>query len=300
LVYEYLLLQGKSITPDNLILTKDSRPTIEEYEDAHLAYYDPKNKKHVPEKKAFGIKGTPLEVDQTGLISGIVSTKALHEISKKYQATMTQFLVAIMMESIYLAQIKHREHLAYNASPVKIFVPVNLRKHLPSNTMRNFANFVKTEMVMNQEEITFEQILELVKKQFEQGLQKKELIRKMSENVAFEKNIFMRITPFHIKKFAMKMGYHLLGLKLNTMSFTNIGKIEFPSSMKPYISSVTAAVYSGSFNTVNCAICSYEDQFKITFTRSIVETTLEKTFFSKLQSFGLEVELESNFVEDYL
>lgn len=300
IVYEYLQEKGAKITPDNLIITTDSLPTKEEYEDAHLEYYDQNNRKHKKEEKALGIKGTPLGDYHIGLISGTISTTEIIRVSREHNATVTEFLSALMMMAIYDVQIKYRTHQKQNQKPVKIFVPVNLRKHFPSETLRNFSNFVKTDLVMNRENITFEEVLALVKSQFQEGLSRSELIRKMSENVAFEKNIFLRITPFHLKKFAMKIGYNLMGLTLNTMSFSNMGRIVFPESMKPYIKGVSCAVYSGKFNTVNVAIASYEDKFKITFTRSIIETHVEKEFFRQLTALGLAVEIESNYVEEYL
>jgi NRPS condensation-like uncharacterized protein len=121
----------------------------------------------------------------------------------------------------------------------------------------------------------------------------------MSENVAFEKNFFLRFTPYFLKKYALKIGYNMLGMKLNTMSLTNIGKIDFPESMEPYIVDVTAGVYSGKFNTLNCSIFSFKDKLKISFTRSIVETTIEREFFRHFTNLGFDVEVESNYVEEY-
>ena len=213
--------------------------------------------------------------------------------------TVTEYLTSVVMFTIYKTQIQYREHIKSNQKPVKIFVPVNLRKHFPSNTLRNFSNFIKTDMKMNKADISFEEIKALVKEQFAKGIEKDELIRKMSENVAFEKNIFLRITPYFLKNFVLKIGYSMLGIKLNTMSFTNIGRFIVPESMKPYIYDVTAAVYSGKFNTVNCAIITYEDKFKMTFTRSIIETRIEREFFRHLQEEGLDIFIESNYVEDY-
>jgi hypothetical protein len=154
-------------------------------------------------------------------------------------------------------------------------------------------------MRMDKPDITFEEIKEVVKEQFAKGIEKDELIRKMSENVAFEKNIFLRMTPYFLKNFVLKIGYSMLGIKLNTMSFTNIGRVVFPDSMKVHIKDVTAAVYSGKFNTLNCAIVSFEDRFKITFTRSIIETKIEREFFRYLRNQGLDIEIESNYVEEY-
>lgn len=299
LVYEYLLLKGHPVTPDNQILTKDSHPTLEEFEDAQHTYYNPKNRKHVHEEKGFLIPGTPIADLNVGLISGTISTKKLSELARSYGATITEYLVAVVMNVIYVTQIRYREHLKQNALPVKIFIPVNMRKHFPSKTLRNFSIFLKTNMKMNRPDITFQMILDHTKESFRLGLEKDELIRKMSENVSFEMNLALRLTPLIFKKYAMKIGYYIMGARLNSMSFSNVGKVDFPKSMEPYVVSVGAAVYAGRLNTVNCALVSYQDKFKITFTRSIMETTIEREFFRTFAQMGIDVEIESNFVEEY-
>lgn len=299
LTYEYMVLAGKDIKPDNLVPTKNQRPSMEEYEDANTKFYDKKNKKHVPEKRAYRIKGTPLSEDLTGIISGTMSTSRMIKLARENNMTITEYFTALMMYTIYVTQIQYRGQIKSNQSPVKIFVPVNLRKHFPSNTLRNFSNFVKVGMVMTEDDISFEDLKIVVKEQFEKGMTKSELIRKMSENVKFEKNIFLRFTPYFLKKYALKIGYNMLGMKLNTMSLTNIGKVDFPESMQPYVYDVTAGVYSGKFNTVNCSIMSFQDRLKISFTRSIVETTIEREFFRHFTNLGIDVEIESNYVEEY-
>jgi len=299
IVYEYLLLKGYKVTPDNIILTKDSLPCKEEYEDAQGMYYDPNNKKHVHEDKAYHVKGTPIEENNVGLIAGTLSTKKVLELARSHQATITEYLTTVIMYTIYLTQIKYREHLKEHQKPVKIFVPVNMRKHFPSQTLRNFSIFVKSDMRMNRPDITFDEIMALVKEQFKSGMEKKELIRKMSENVSFEKNIFLRLTPYFLKKYALKIGYALMGITLNTLSLSNLGSIDLPLSMQPYVVDVSAGVYSGKYNTINLAISSYQDRFKITFTRSIIETTIEREFFRHFTSKGIPVEIESNYVEEY-
>ncbi len=299
LVFEYLLLKGYKVTPDNIILTKDSLPQKEEYVDAQSVYYNPNNRKHVPEERAFHVKGTPIEDNNIGLISGTLSTNKMLELAREHQATITEYLTALTMRIIYLTQIKYREHLPENQKPVKIFVPVNMRKHFPSNTLRNFSIFVKSNMKMNRPDISFDEILALVKEQFKAGMEKSELIRKMSENVAFEKNIFLRITPYFLKKYALKIGYSFLGITLNTLSLSNLGSVDLPLSMQPYIDNISASVYSGKYNTINLAISSFQDKFKITFTRSIIETTIEREFFRHFTSKGIDVLIESNYVEEY-
>jgi NRPS condensation-like uncharacterized protein len=300
LIYEYLKLKGYAVTPDNIIRTKNEKPMSEEYEDANEKYYNSKNRKHVPEVRGYRIKGTPLVENNTGLITGTFSTKAILELARSKGLTMTQYFSALMMYVIYNTQIRYRGHFKSNKLPVKIFVPVNLRKHFPSKTLRNFSNFVKTELVMTSDDITLGELFELVKVQFAKGMTKEELIRKMSENVAFEKNFFLRFLPYYIKHFALKVGYNMLGMKLNTMSLTNIGRIVFPESMEPYIKDVSAIVNAGSYNTVNCAILSYRDELKVAISRSIIETNIEREFFRHFTDLGLKVSIESNYVGEYI
>jgi len=300
LVYEYLSLKGYNVLPDNIIKTKNERPVQEEYEDANEKYYNSKNRKHIPEKRAYRIKGTYLPDNNTGLISGTMSTKAMLNLARSKGLTMTEYFTGLMMFTIYNTQIRYRTQLKSNQAPVKIFVPVNLRKHFPSETLRNFSNFVKSDLVMDRDDITLDELFEHVKTRFKEGMTKEELIRKMSENVAFEKNVFLRFMPYFIKRYALKIGYNMLGMKLNTMSLTNIGRIVFPKSMDPYIIDVTAAVYAGKYNTVNCSILSFNDKLKITFTRSILETNIEREFFRHFTDLGFDLSVESNFVEEYV
>ncbi len=106
--------------------------------------------------------------------------------------------------------------------------------------------------------------------------------------------------PYYVKRYALKIGYNMLGMKLNTMSLTNIGKIIFPESMKPYIKGISAAVFAGYYNAVNCSIISYDDLLSITFTRSIIETNIEREFFRHFAELGFNVEITSNYVEEYI
>jgi NRPS condensation-like uncharacterized protein len=300
LTYEYLTLKGYNMTPDNLIITKDSLPTIEEYEDSPSTYYDPKNRKHVKEKKAYSIKGTPINENNMGIIAGTISTSKILELARSYDCTVTEYLTALIMETIYNTQIKYRGLLRENQKPVKIFIPVNMRKYFPSKTLRNFVLFLSTNMVMSRNDISFDEIIAHVKEQFKKGLDKDELIRKMSENVAFEKNVFLRIAPYFIKKIALKIGYSFMGNSLITLTISNMGVVEIPTSMQPYVKNFGATIYSGKTNPLNIAVTSYGDKFRITFVRSIIETTIEREFFRHFTSKGIDVEIESNYLEEYL
>ncbi len=300
LIFQYLKLKGYSVTPDNMIKTIAELPTNEEYEDANKIYFDKQNRKRIKEDKAYRIQGTFLPNDNTGLISGILNTQDFLNLCRTKGVSVTQYIVALAMYSIYVTQIRYRTHLKSHNNPVKVSIPVNLRNYFPSKTLRNFSNVIKTNLVMAADNIEFDYVLNTVKENFKEKLVKEELIRKISENVAYEKILLLRLTPMILKKYILKAGYQFLGSKLNTMSISNIGRITLPESLKPYVKDFSVAMGAGSNSKVNCAIISYDDRIAITFTSSIIETHIQKEFFRHFTDLGIDVTIESNYMERLL
>lgn len=73
-----------------------------------------------------------------GVIEGCVSVKSLLDLSKQHHVTITEFLVALWIYSIYEGMsIKEQK------KPVVISIPVNLRNYFPSETTRNFLKSYK-------------------------------------------------------------------------------------------------------------------------------------------------------------
>jgi hypothetical protein len=297
LIFQYLRLKGYSVTSNDIIKTINELPSKDEYEDANMIYFDRQNKSRVKEDKAFRIQGTFLPNNNTGLIRGVLNTHDLLELSRKKGVSITQYIVALAIYSIYITQIRNQTHLNTHNNPIKISVPVNLRKYFPSNTLRNFTNVIKTNFVIGKENVEFDEVLMVVKNTFKEKLVKKELTRKISENVAYEKILLLRLTPFVVKKYILKIAYQILGSKLNTMSISNIGSIILPESLKPYIKDFNVAMGAGSHSKVNCAIVSYDNRISISFTSSIIETYIQKEFFRHFTDLGLDVLIESNYME---
>ena len=119
----------------------------------------------------------------------------------------------------------------------------------------------------------------------------------INANVKMEKNVFLRITPLIFKNIAMRIGYNILGDSIQTTSVSNLGVVNFPKSMQPYIENVFFDL-GASYNIVkNFGICSYKDKINMSFSRSIIETGLEQKFFKFLVDAGLKVEIMSNYWE---
>ncbi len=300
LTYEYLKLKGHDITPDNIIRTTVEKPLQKESEDSSKMYYSSKNNKNEKEEVAYKIKGTETSNNELKLLSAIFSTKAVKELAKKHNATITEYIVAVMAHSIYTTQIEHRTQVKGNSAPLKIGLPVNLRTRFPSITMRNFVNIISVVIPSNKDSITIDDMLKSAKEEIKHKTTKEELTRIMSEYVSYEKNILVRLIPSILKKYVLKVGYHLLGSRLHTMSLSNVGLVKFPPSMEPYIDDMAFMVGASKNNHINVGVIAVKDKFKITFNSNIMETEIHKTFIRHFTELGLEAIIESNYMEENL
>lgn len=291
-VYNYLLLTGKEIDSENLVLTSDIENVYEEYQDSFVKNYKPSLKNNKRDPKALQFRGNYYDDLYLSIVTGEVSVTALKEVAHKYSATITEFLTACL-----ICSVKDLNHLFKSKDkPFQVFVPVNLRKYFPSRTLRNFSLFISAGMML-EDDLEFESVLEEVKAVFKRELQKDKLQERIVANVIIEKNIFLRIVPLVLKELVLKIGYSAWGDKLNSMTFSNIGVVKIPKGMEPYVRKFIFINGASKTSPINVGGISYKDRMQITFAGAIRERDLQREFFRMLAKFGIEVMIETNELE---
>ena len=291
LVAEYLNKKGYDIPATHGILNCSETPREAETEDGFLRYYNKKAVRSWKETRAYQIKGTKEKGHTLHIINGILSVNELKAIAKKYQVSLTEFLVAAYVYALYMIQTKEAPR---KILPIKVSVPVNLRGFFDTITLRNFSSYVNVEINANWGEYTFEEILNSVHHYLKSTLTKKHLASKMSKNVKAEKSIFVRILPLFLKNIIINAIFNMAGESRITSTMTNIGVIDVPDEMVAHVERFDAMLGALRHNKVNCAVCTYKDILNICFTSTIKETAVEKEFFTFLVKMGLHVKLESN------
>lgn len=294
-VFRYLELLGLPVESENILLTIDQKPTPAETEDSYNKYYSKADHRkrivteaHKPSHKGFAHGGA-------GLVVGKVSSSKLHSIARAQDATVTQYLTALLSYCyLTLGDKKNLINL-----PVKITIPVNMRKYCPSTTLRNFSLFFHTSVLYKGEEMTFGNVLDVVKQQFKEELTEEKLRDTLNSNVVIEKNIAVRFLPLFIKKIILRTGYKYIGRRSSTATVTNLGNIELPVSMTPYVEDFELNSATGKRSNPNLSLVSYNDVTTLSFSRGIKDTLYEKMFLSFLAQQGLKVEVQSNLWEDY-
>jgi NRPS condensation-like uncharacterized protein len=225
--------------------------------------------------------------------TGILESEAVRALAKTYGATVTVFLAAVMMEAVdelQRQQVKNPRRY----KPVKVLIPVNLRKLFGSQTLRNFANYITPAIDPRMGRFSFEEMISVIHHQMGLELNAKRMSAKFTTNVRDEQSKILRVMPLFVKNLAMKMVYNRVGERTASICMSNLGVVELPEGMRPYVTRMDFVLGIQADSPCNCGICSYDGKLYVTFTRGIVESELERLFFTKLRKMGLHVLVESN------
>lgn len=293
LAAEYLRIKyGVEIPCDDGILDMNEAPSREEMRDNFAPNASPVSASR-KEANAYLLSGTREEEQFLHLTTGILDAEKVHELARSYGVTVTVFLAAVLMQSIYEIQnekVPNRQ----KRKPVRILIPVNLRKLFPSKTMRNFALYITPDIDPRLGEYTFEEMLSAIHHRLGLELNAKHLASKFTANVRSEQSKLLRVMPLFIKNFAMKLVYNAVGEKKSSICFSNLGLVTLPDRMKAYVERIDFVLGAQAASPCNCGIVGYDGRLYVNFVRNIKEADLERKFFTALRKMGLHVYIESN------
>lgn len=288
----YLRLLGhEEIENGGFVLDVQEVPDKEELEDAYMKYANAKVCPPRQGEKTYRVRGTKEPFYTLNIIDGIMSVSEVMAVAKKYNATITEYLNAVLL---YALMMKQEKDWHIRLRPVKIAMPVNLRRFFPSKTLRNFITMIYPGIDPRLGEYSFEEIVTQVHNYMRYYLNEKFLRGDITTNAATQRNTLIRVVPLFIKDFVVRMFYTKIQDKNSSAGLTNMGSLKVPEGMKPYIERFDIYMGQPFSSRTNCAIVSFEDVLTINFASSIIETDVERFFFRKLVQDGIHVKVESN------
>ena len=288
----YLRLLGHGeIENGGFVLDIGEAPDEEELEDAYMRYANARVCPPRLEEKAYRIRGTAEPFYTLNIIDGIMSVTEVMAAAKKYGATITEYLNAVLL---YALMIKQDEEHLNRQRPVKIAMPVNLRRFFPSITLRNFITMIYPGIDPRLGEYTFEEIVRQVHNYMRYYINEKQLRGDITTNAATQRNPFIRVVPLFIKDFVVKLFYTKVQDRNSSAGLTNMGALKVPEGMKAYIERFDIYMGQPFSRRTNCAIISFGDVLTVNFASSIIEADVERYFFRRLVQDGIHVKIESN------
>jgi len=259
-------------------------------EDSYIKNYDKKSKSNEQSNKAYKLKGKEIRLGAVSAIHQIINLEQLKKETEKYNVTVTQYLTAVLMYSIYNSNYKKHK----GKEPIKICIPVNLKKYFSSKTMSNFFSYITLKANIKEDELgTFEKMLDFVKREFETQLKEEEIIKTMSKNVKLGNNIFIKTIPLILKIIIVRLAYIEIR-KYSTITYSNIGRIGIIGDYKNYIDYFLMLIAPDPFEKIKCSSCTFENKIVFTFTSILNDNQIERTFYEFLKQKGIEVQIESN------
>ncbi|MHC0551901.1 hypothetical protein [Salinicoccus sp. CNSTN-B1] len=125
---------------------------------------------------------------------------------------------------------------------IAIAVPVSLRRHFPSTTLRNFFYVANIDVSMDGY-VTFDDLIKDVSAQLADKTDKENLQAGINRFVSLQTNPLTRAVPVMLKYPVMRFGFNQLGERLKTMTLSNLGNIKLPEAMKPYVDRMEVVLY---------------------------------------------------------
>lgn len=287
----YLRLCGHTISTGYGVLNIDDTPTNGEMEDAYMKYSNLKYKPPRPTEKAYLVRGTKEAAFTLNVIDGIMSAKEVKKVAEKYNATITEYFNAVLLYSLLQ---KQKKEFHIKLKPVKLAMPINLRRFFPSETLRNFITMIYPSVDPRLGDYSFEEIVTHVHHYMHLYIEEKYLRGDITTNAAAQRNPISRITPLFLKDFIVRTFYTNVQDKNSSAGLTNMGVLKVPDDMKQYIERFDIYMGVPYSPRTNCAIISFEDTLTINFASCIVESDVERYFFRKLVEDGIHVTIESN------
>lgn len=283
LIFEYLRLLGVK-SPLGDIWNANDTPMQEEFENAFTKVEKAKNSSGFVDKTAAQMNGRLIRRRPCRMLHFKMDADRLHAVAKAHGATVTAYL---LMQMFYACSAATDEL----TGDINIQLPVNMRKFYPSKTVRNFSMYcgirIPIEKIGNKEELLAEinaQIAEKAEKE------------KMREMITAAVNLVssIRLLPLAIKQPIAKMVYGILGEKIYTTTFSNLGVVHFPDELMEHIDYMDFCLGAQVTNRLACTAITCGNIATFSISKMTADPAFEEKMYQLLTSDGIETEVEGS------
>lgn len=287
ILYRYLEL----MYPNKLeFTTLDESEIVYDTENAYVKNYQKNVRKKYRTKIAHMIKGKELEHGKVGISHFNINLPQVKQCTKLEHCSLSMYLTAMIAYSIYEGEYKIHK----GRRPINLCLPISLQKYFGSETISNFFSYmILTLKPKKYKDYSFEDFLEMVKKEFEKKFKLERIIETMSNDAGMTNNPIVKAVPLVIKKFAVRLG----SLKVKrhfTMTISNIGKFDVNSKYTEFVDNAFVMLAPDWAEKMKCGICSYGDNLVVSFGTFLKDSMIEERFKELLEKNNIKFKFENN------
>lgn len=297
-VYQAFGPYDKSTGPEEStygIFRPGQKPDPEESEDSFIKHYNRDAPRPVKMTRAFHL---PYKREAPGIyniLTGIMPLEKISGISKEKKVTINDLMVSVLLAAFQEVYFRHHQSgFRKPAFPIRVIVPINLRRLFPSRTMRNFTLYTAPDINPALGKYSFDEILSRVHYLILLGNNRKSVQPDMARNVRGERNLIVRLIPRFIKDILLNTIFNAVGETPNTSSISNLGIVNLPDRIAEHIEGFDFIPAPGPKTKCNCGLISFNGKIFISFGRNIREAEIEKHFFNILMKMGIPLKILTN------
>ncbi len=293
LLAEYFRLLGVVCEDYGDIFLPHQTPEKGEREDSYKFPYDP-DIPLIPRKEhSFKHPGKFVPKDRYLITQGYLPLDLTLARAKERGVSLTEFLISVLFMAwqdlfFQIKKFKHRK-----LGPIRLTIPVNLRKLYKSNTMLNFFLTIPLELDPRLGEYTFEEVLEKVHHFMQIEVNSKSILPQINGNLRGEKYAILRMMPLWIKNIFLGYMYRS-GEKEVTSSLSNLGNVRLPVEIADKIERFEFIPPPSEGARIAASVVSFKNVLSISFGRIAQGSWIEALFFHRLRKLALPVKIETN------
>ena len=276
----YLKLIGKPIAPSPLVMDSNSMVNEAEYANDFLKVERKNNPAGYINKKALQLSGPLSNNRPCKVIHFRINTQSLKDAAKKHGVGLTPYVLTAMM-------FASKDAIDEIKGDIGIIIPVNMRKFIPSVTLRNLSLYTGLRKPIN-EIVDFDQIC-------------KENCAKLKENVTAENMLPMaagtnglmnniRYLPLPFKVLGTRTLYTIFGDNVFTCPFSNLGAVELPDDMAKEITGMGTSF----FHRAQVTGCAVNGITTLTISKYTKDPSFEERLYSIFVEDGLDIVVEGS------
>jgi len=269
----------------------------EQFEDAFQKLHDPSLPRMPEADRAFLLPYRLAPLGVYHVTTGRLSVVATLVQAKALGLSLTEFLAASVLMAFQAAFLAlPATQRRRQARPLRLTIPVNLRRMFPSRTLRNFFAVIPVEIDLRLGEYTFDETARKVHHQLQSEMDPKLMRKQVMRNLRGEEHPIGRFLPLVLKNVILNSVSGTFEAR-QTTNLSNLGPVPALGAQDgehPLVRDVEFVPPPSPFGKIKVGVVSYGDTLSITFGNLTNDFTVEREFFTALRRRGLHVALESN------
>lgn len=210
---------------------------------------------------------------------------SVEELRAKVQhITLTEFFTALLARAAMKLQQKtvtpDRPLL-----PVRMMVPVDLRRHFSSGSLRNFSLYALPVLYPDAAAAPFQEVAENMAAQLRAQTSPTSLRGRVAATAALAHKT--ALLPLWMKFAALRAGFEVCGGRSSCLTVSNLGRVTFPEAVAQELTRLDFLLTPRSHSPYNCGIVSVGDTLSLTITRRGPEAGFETLLEAQLSAQGI-------------